>query len=80
MRTTLSLEEDVYRKLKSEMRRTGRPFKELVNDLLRRSLSQKEISPPRSFRVDARDMGLREGIDLSNIHQLLDDLDGAARR
>jgi hypothetical protein len=76
----LSLEDDVYRKLKSEVRRTGRPFKELVNDLLRRSLSQKENSPPRSFRVDARDMGLREGIDLSNIHQLLDDLDGAARR
>ena len=80
MRTTLSLEEDVYRKLKSEVRRTGRSFKELINDLLRRSLYQKENAPPRSFRVDARDMGLREGIDLSNIHQLLDDLDGASRR
>jgi hypothetical protein len=80
VRTTLSLDEDVYRKLKSEVRRTGRPFKELVNDLLRRGLSQKQASPPRSFRIDARDMGLREGIDLSNIHQVLNDLDGATHR
>jgi len=80
VRTTLSLDEDVYRKLQFEVRRTGRPFKQVVNDLLRQSLAVSVAGPKRTLRIQARDMGLRPGIDLSNIHQLLDDLDGPAHR
>ena len=32
------------------------------------------------FRIDARPMGLRPGIDLHDVHGLLDLLDGDARR
>ena len=76
MRTTLTLDEDVYRKLESESRRTGRSFKEVVNDHLRRSFAvSKESKQKPPFRVKARDMGLRPGVDLSNIQELLDQLD-----
>ena len=81
MRTTLTLDDDVYKKLEAERHRTGRSFKEVVNERLRLALiaSRKE-APRREFRVDAKDMGLRPGVDLSNIEQLLDQLDGPVRR
>ena len=81
MRTTLTLDDDVHRKLESETRRTGRSFKDVVNEHLRRSLvAAKPPSQRNQFRVKARSMDLRPGVDLSNIEVLLDELDGAARR
>ena len=81
MRTTLTLDDDVYRKLESETRRTGRSFKEVVNEHLRKSLAAGKAETRRApFRVNARPMGIQPGVDLSNIEQLLDELDGPARR
>ena len=81
MRTTLTLDDDVYRKLESEARRTGRSFKEVVNERLRKSVAASEPEMRRRpFRVHARPMGIRPGIDLSSIEQLLDKLEGPARR
>jgi Ribbon-helix-helix protein, copG family len=81
VRTTLTLDDDVYHRLESETRRTGRSFKEIVNEHLRRSLAagRRDTQRPH-FRVDAREMGLRPGVDLSSIEQLLDQLDGPVRR
>ena len=51
------------------------------NEHLRRSLVAAKPAPRRpQFRVDARPMGIRPEIDLSNIEQLLEELDGPARR
>jgi hypothetical protein len=36
MRTTLTLDDDVAAKLKTEAQRTGAPFREIVNEVLRR--------------------------------------------
>jgi Arc/MetJ family transcription regulator len=36
MRTTLTLDDDVAAKLKAEARLAGRPFREIVNEMLRR--------------------------------------------
>jgi plasmid stability protein len=81
VRTTLTLDDDVYSKLETETRRSGRSFREVVNEYLRRALASGEGRRSSGrFRVDARPMGLRPGIDISNIEQLLDDLDGAGRR
>ncbi len=81
MRTTLTLDDDVYRKLETETRRSGRSFREVVNESLRRAFAGAQASSKAGpFHVDARPMGLRPGVDLSNIEQLLDDLDGANRR
>ena len=58
MRTTLTLDDDVAAKLKAEARRSGRPFRDIVNDLLRRGLAARRESTPREpFRVEARDLG-----------------------
>ena len=39
MRTTMTLDDDVAAKLKAEIRRTGKGFKQAVNDLLRLALN-----------------------------------------
>ena len=81
MRTTLILDDDVAAKLDAERRRTGRSFKETVNACLRRGLTEAPRRPARRpFKVEARDMGLRPGLDLDNVHALLDQVDGPNRR
>ena len=77
MRTTLTLDEDVAAKLRSEARRTGRPFKQVVNEHLRRSLNTPATSGAgKPFRIKARDLGLRPGLSYDNIGQLLEQVEG----
>ena len=76
MRTTLTLDDDVAVKLRSEARRSGQPFKQVVNRLLRiglHSRAQLKALPP--FKVKARDLGLRRGFSYDNISELLERLD-----
>uniref|UniRef100_E6PGZ6 Ribbon-helix-helix protein CopG domain-containing protein n=1 Tax=mine drainage metagenome TaxID=410659 RepID=E6PGZ6_9ZZZZ len=80
VRTTLTLDDDVAQKLADEARRTRRSFKAVVNEALRLGLLQQHSGSPQPFRVRARRLGLREGMDLADIESLLDRLDGAARR
>ena len=81
MRTTLTLDDDVATKLRDEMARSRRSMKEVLNTFLRRGLDaprDEDLETP--FSVDARPMGLRDGVDLDDISSLLDLLDGAGRR
>lgn len=82
MRTTLTLDEDVAAKLQSESRRSGRSFREVVNETLRRGLAQRTASPAGvPFRVVTRDLGrLQPGISLDNVSELLDQVEGPAHR
>jgi predicted transcriptional regulator len=79
-RTTLTLEDDVVARLREEARRGGRSFKDVVNDAIRAGLDRAAQEQPAAYRVQARDMGLRAGIDLDDIQGLLDMLDGPERR
>jgi hypothetical protein len=45
MRTTLTLDDDVAAKLKTEARRAGRPLREIVNDTLRHGLARRRVPP-----------------------------------
>ncbi len=77
MRTTLTLDEDIAAKLKAESRKTGRPFRDTVNACLRAGLTlRKQGDSARPFRVKARDMGLRPGINIDKVSALLDELEG----
>ena len=78
MRTTLTLDEDVAAKLKAESRRAGRPFRAIVNETLRRGLaSQPSAARRRAFKVAARDLGgLKPGLALDNIAELLERIEG----
>lgn len=83
MRTTLTLDEDVAQRLQAESRRTGRSFKEVVNEYLRMSLAQsravlKSMSP---FRVVAADLGGPAGSgSYDSIEALLEESEGIEHR
>jgi hypothetical protein len=74
MRTTLTLDDDVAAKLKAESRRAGRPFREVVNETLRRGLvSRRNTGVREKFKIRARDLGdLKPGLSLDNVAELLE--------
>ena len=77
LRTTVTLEDDVVANLNDRMARSGASFKEALNDSLRRGLElPTEDELVRPFRVRSRPMGVRRGVELDNIGELLDLLDG----
>jgi hypothetical protein len=82
MRTTLTLDDDVAAKLKAESRRTGRPFREVVNETIRRGLAQHRARSARqAFKVTVRDLGnLRPGLSLDNIAELIEQVEGPLHR
>jgi len=82
VRTTLTLEDDVAARLQAEARRTGRPFKTIVNDHLRRSLAQR--AQPRAkvpFQLEVCDLGgPMPGRSYDNIGALLEEVEGPQHR
>lgn len=76
MRTTMTLEEDVILQLKDEMGRTGTSFKETVNRVLRDGLALRSRPPRRAFVLQPRRLGLRPGVDIDNVAELLEQLEG----
>lgn len=79
-RTTVTLEDDVLRRLESEARRVGRPFKEVLNEAIRRGLDDA-LKPSRtSFQIEARDMGLLPGVSVDDVAGLLERLEGVEHR
>jgi hypothetical protein len=82
MRTTLTLDDDVAAKLRTESQRAGRPFREVVNETLRRGLeSRRATAQRRVFKVTARDLGnLKPGLSLDNIAELVEHVEGSLHR
>jgi hypothetical protein len=80
MRTTLTLDDDVAAKLTAESRRTGKPFKEVVNNYLRLALNAKRLPSVLRFEVQTRSLDSIEGIAFDNVEALLDQLEGPTRR
>ena len=77
MRTTLTLDDDVAAKLDADARKTGRSFKQTVNYYLRLGLNApKQQKPTKPFRVRARPLGLRPGLNYDNIGELLERIEG----
>jgi len=63
MRTTVTLDPDVAAKLREIMRERGISFKAALNDAIRGGLNMGS-QPSRRFRVRARPLGARPGINL----------------
>ena len=80
MRTTLTLDQDVAQRVKSVTRHSGRPLKQVINEALRVGLDQLAESRSKPYRTKARNMGLREGIQLDNVQELLSQIDGEDAR
>ena len=76
MRTTLSLDEDVAKLLRSEMRRSGASLKAAVNHFLRLGLINSKKTARKRFLVHPRPMGLPAGLSYDNVEELLEALEG----
>jgi len=74
MRTTVTLDEDVAAKLKQVARERGVSFKVAINDAVREGLRGK-AKPAQPFRVQARPMGVRPGINLDKALRLAGELE-----
>lgn len=59
--------------LEQEMRKTGKPFKVKVNEMLRKGLAAPAERP--KFVVESISLGLPPGMSYDNIHVLLEQLD-----
>ena len=81
MRTTLTLDDDVAARLEQAMRKSGRSFKETVNDALREGLARRrESGAIEPFVVRARELGRVPGLDYSNVGELLEVAEGPEHR
>lgn len=71
MRTTVTVDPDVEALLRQAMQQSGQSFKTTLNQAIRRGLAdvvcKKDEKP---FVVKAKNMGLRSGIDIANIHDI----------
>ena len=75
MRTTLTLDDDIAAALKEQARLLDRPFRQVVNDALRRGMSPtpREDRPP--FRVRPHHGGFAPGVDALHLNRLNDELE-----
>ena len=82
MRTTLTIDDDVAFGLKKTQESyPEKPFKEIVNETLRRGLrADKPVRTKKEFKLITYPLGLRKGLNLDNIEELLDQIEGPNRR
>ena len=81
MRTTLTIDEDVAAKLKSEAKKAkGKSFKTIVNETLRRGLLvRREAKPAPAFRVKSRRLGIVKGLNYDNIGELIEQIEAGGK-
>ncbi|MCP4657478.1 MAG: hypothetical protein GY856_18900 [bacterium] len=81
MRTTVTLADDLAARLEQEIQRTGRPFNDTLNAVVRRGLdvSTREESGKR-FVVRAADLMARDGVNFDSIPRLLEQVEGPRHR
>ena len=86
MRTTVTLDKDVEKMLREAMHSSRRSFKEMLNEAIRAGLSKKSTGSKRPpFKIKAKPMGLKEGLDPAALNKIADELEvnaivSAARR
>lgn len=75
MRTTVTLDPDVDRLLREEMRRSGMTFRQALNQVIRRALAGNSATKRRPFRLRPRRLSLRPGLDPAMLQHLEEDLE-----
>ena len=81
IRTTVTLEKDVYDRTKDFSKAHGIPFKEALNELIRQGLLAEKTGRPRKpFKIKPFHMGLRPGLSYDNIEALLEYGEGPYHR
>jgi len=76
MRTTITIDDDLARRLQDEMRARGTNFRQTLQNVLARGLESKPRAvKDEAFRVQARPMGLKAGIDPARLQDFDNDLE-----
>jgi len=73
VRTTITLDDDVAALLKKVVRKSGEPFKQVVNRYLRLGLTAPKQPPRRPFKVTPINLGLPP---YTKVEEMLEYLEG----
>ncbi|MCY3014506.1 MAG: ribbon-helix-helix protein, CopG family [Planctomycetota bacterium] len=71
MRTTLTLDDALVERLRSDAEALGRSMKDVVNEALRLGLDAIESRVAVPYRTQPSDLGLRTGFNYDDIAELL---------
>jgi hypothetical protein len=80
VRTTLSLDDDVAKLLRTEIRRSGASLKAAVNHFLRLGLMQSGKQQRKRFVVHPRPLGLPAGLSYDDVEELVEVLEGPTHK
>jgi len=81
VRTTVTLDDDVFGRLKQISRAEGIPFRQALNDVLRAGLlAREEPAGRRKFRIEPRHMGVCPGLNYDHVRALLELSEGEGYR
>jgi hypothetical protein len=73
MRTTLTLDDQLAQELKDVAHKAGKPFKEVVNETLRKGLRSKRTPVAKPYRLKTVSLGgVRPGVNLDKALALAD--------
>jgi hypothetical protein len=78
VRTTLTLDDDVASLLTKEARKSGEPFKQIVNRFLRLGLTASKQPARKPFKVTPINLGLPR--DFDKVEDLIEYLEGPDHR
>lgn len=78
MRTTVTIDDDSARELHDAAHREQRPFKQVLNDAIRRGLRASEPGSDGPFDYPSHSATLKPGWDTARFNQLADELDDEA--
>jgi plasmid stability protein len=79
MRTTIRIDDELYRQVKAMAARSGRTVAAVLEDAVRRGLTPSEQRPARRYAVRPMGRGgLRSGVDLSSNAAVAEAMDEGA--
>lgn len=79
MRTTLTIDDEIAMSLRDLAHRSGRPFRQVVNEALRKGLHALENPDGKPYRLSPSSLGAaRSNINLEKALSLADELEDAA--
>jgi len=77
MRTTLDINDALLRDLRRKAGSEGRPFKQVIEDVLHRGLGRGRGSPGR-VKIPVYDVGLKPVYRAASLNQIYDQLEAEA--
>ena len=80
MRTTVTFDDDVAALLKKEMRKSGEPFKQVINRAVRTGLAAPAQRPRKPFKVKPWNLQPPPGHSFDNVEELIEFLEGPYHR